>query len=51
MENDQSELDKELNGEESNIGSFIRQNTPIIYAFVTNIMKPAVKIGFTTQGA
>ena len=51
MENDQSELDKELNGEESNIGSFIRQNTPIIYAFVTNMMKPAVKIGFTTQGA
>jgi hypothetical protein len=51
MENEDSELDKELKGEESNIGSFIRQNTPIIYAFVTNMMKPAVKIGFTTQGA
>ena len=50
METDMSELDKELNGEETNIGSFIRQNTPIIYAFITNMVKPAVKIGFTTQG-
>ena len=50
METDQSELDKELDGTGSTIGSFIKQNTPIIYAFITNMIKPAVKIGFTTQG-
>jgi len=48
--NGKSVLDMSLSGEETNIGQYIRQNTPLIYAFTTDMLKNKVKIGFTTQG-
>jgi hypothetical protein len=48
---EQGTLDRELSGMDNDLSKYIRPNTPIIYAFTTNMMKSAVKIGFTTQGA
>ena len=48
---EQGTLDRELSGMDNDLSKYIRPNTPIIYAFTTNMMKTAVKIGFTTQGA
>lgn len=46
-------LDKILNNSESNVDSFvkefIRPNGPTIYAFVTDKVKDAIKVGYTDQ--
>ena len=46
-------LDKILNNSESNVDNFvkefIRPNGPTIYAFVTDKVKDAIKVGYTDQ--
>jgi hypothetical protein len=48
-----TQLDRVLRGEKSNIDTavseFIKPNGPTIYAFVTNKVKDAIKIGYTDQ--
>ena len=45
-------LDKTMNGDESvvaDLSKIIRPNGPTIYAFITNKVKDAIKIGYTDQ--
>ena len=48
-----TQLDKALMGQQSDIDTavseFIKPNGPTIYAFVTNKVKDAIKIGYTDQ--
>ncbi|WQJ53949.1 MAG: hypothetical protein [Wendovervirus sonii] len=47
----ESLLDKIVNGEDKEINNLLRTNTPIIYAFITEHVPDMIKIGFTDQGA
>ena len=48
-----TQLDKALMGQQSDIDTavseFIKPNGPTIYAFITNKVKDAIKIGYTDQ--